>query len=130
MFARSSKDLKTSLKTQAQIRKILSAPQKDLNKQQTLTYDQKYALKSVYGNFSKSENYGKTKTISKNNNSNKLRASTSLTRNTLSNSASYPHNFTTLPVTKTLIHDRPWAPGKVETYYYPQTRILLSKHRN
>ena len=129
MFSRSSKDLNTSLNTQTQIRKILSAPQKDLNQQQTLTYDQKYAMKSLYGNLSRSENYGKTKTISKNNDS-KLRASTSLTRNRLTNSASYPHKFTTLPVTRTLIHDKPWAPGKVETYYYPQTRILLTKHRN
>jgi hypothetical protein len=129
LFSRSSKDLNTSLNTQTQIRKILSAPQKDLNQQQTLTYDQKYAMKSLYGNLSRSENYGKTKTISKNNDS-KLRASTSLTRNRLTNSASYPHKFTTLPVTRTLIHDKPWAPGKVETYYYPQTRILLTKHRN
>ena len=35
--------------------------------------------------------------------------------------------YTTLPLTKTLVHNKPWSPGKVETNYYTNTRTLLSK---
>ncbi len=124
----------------------MDTPRKDVPYTQPLTYDQKYS-KSLT-DLSSSANYSmydtfknKTKTIErhypkiqfdKKRHSNGLYSdkytfdgrpkSTNLRNSTsLTNS----HNYTTLPLTKTLIHNRPWTPGKVETNYYTNTRAML-----
>ena len=44
----------------------------------------------------------------------KLRNSTTFKTKTIDN-----NSYTTLPLTKTLVHNKPWSYGKVECIYYP-----------
>jgi hypothetical protein len=129
-------------------RSILDTRRKDIPYEIPLTYDQKYSKSltdlsnsanySIYDNFK-----NKTKTTQRNYPKiqyDKKRHSNGLYSDkytfdgrpkytSLRNSTSLSDNksYTTLPITKTLIHSRPWTPGKVNTNYYTNTRALLSK---
>ena len=147
MYAKSSSDKYPVTHTKKVSRSILDTPRKDLPFQEALTYDQKFANSltdlnranySIYDNF-------RNKTVSIDRlypkmQLNKKRHSNGLysdkytfdgrpksTRIKSSNNFASNKNYTTLPLTRTVIHNRPWTPGKVETNYYSNTRALLSK---
>ena len=129
-------------------RSILDTRRTDIPYEIPLTYDQKYSKSltdlSNSANYSINDNFkNKTKTIQRNYPKiqfDKKRHSNGLYSDkytfdgrpkytALRNSTSLSDNksYTTLPLTKTLIHNRPWTPGKVNTNYYTNTRALLSK---
>ena len=135
-------------------RSILDTPRKDLIKQQALTYDAQYAKslsdlrKSAEANYSLLNSYKRNisnerfypKITFNKTRHNKALYSDKYTFDGRPKSTTRPNSsqslrntnqkYTTLPLSKTLIHNKPWSPGKVETNYYSNTRALLSKSAN
>ena len=56
--------------------------------------------------------------------------SASLPRSKLSHSGKFEKSkaFATLPLSKTLIHEKPWIPGKVQTNYYSFRKTQSNKN--
>ncbi len=48
-------------------------------------------------------------------------------KNSLRMSSANSNKYMELPLSKSVIHSKPWTPGKVETIYYPYRDTKISK---
>ncbi len=55
------------------------------------------------------------------------KADLSKLKNSLRMSSEKSNKYMELPLSKTVIHSKPWTPGKVETIYYPYRDTKISK---
>lgn len=122
-------------KSSARVKLEMRPRNQNLNDQQTLTYDQRFGLaKSLDANGARLENNAKN-----NNNNNRTRPlASSVTFGGLNDSTNqvfdrlsstnHVRSYIRLPVHRTLIHDKAWSPGKVNTVYYPNRDYKLSRN--
>jgi hypothetical protein len=104
-----------------------------LNGQQTLVYNESFfdqlGRSKSTNELNKSEKKNEAKTLTRSLAfereyiqalRNRHLQSASLPKSKLSRSENFEKSraFATLPLSKTLIHEKPWIPGKVETNYY------------
>ncbi|CAF0714968.1 unnamed protein product [Brachionus calyciflorus] len=130
IFTKSSKYTKKPLNLRT-ITIYKPAPTLDLNKQQTLNYanDGKYLSKSML-DLSRSNNFADNSLFNQRDYAKSIRdrhfysgqeningIKKSRIRETSTHMNKDP-GYTTLPLSKTLVHKKPWSYGKVETNYY------------
>lgn len=117
----------------------LYAPISNLNNQQTLVYDESFLNDSLYNrrvksavDLNRSEYFDNKRLISSSNpyataNLTEMDFAKSIrdkhfygdkSKRTLTKSSN-KKSFETLPISKTLVHEKPWSYGKVECNYYP-----------
>lgn len=138
-----AKNAKTSWKPQEPSRNAkmyLKPSNQNLNKQQTLVYDQNFGASSSLPRTRSETDLNRytinrsasrpANALSLSNNYNTYTYGNSLRQSrNLNNSISRlgSNSYIRLPIGKTLIHNKAWTPGKVETNYYPYRDAKLNR---
>lgn len=96
----------------------------NLNQQQTLTYDQKYGLEQ------QQKRRPLSSSVSFGDNNSKVfdRLAISTNKSLDDSTGDVLRSYIRLPIHRSLIHDKAWSPGKVNTIYYPYRDLKLNRN--